>query len=256
MNIAFVSQPIDTVLPPFQNSVGACTYGAACALAKSSDVTVFGLHDRQNPGSDVVDRGVRFRFLHYSPRDWLLYRLRDNISKFVQMSEPASNSQWMFPVYGQDVARALARTAFDVIHIQHCSQYVPVIRALNPRAKIVLQLQAEWFSQSIPARLATRLTGLDLLAGASDYVTRKTMRDLPSLADRCETVYDGIDADEFAAPKDYRPSAARKVKRLLYSGRCFTAQRHPRPPRRIRNCRCHVSRCPARHRRPAWNVSG
>jgi glycosyltransferase involved in cell wall biosynthesis len=34
----------------------------------------------------------------------------------------------------------------DVIHVEHSSQYVPVIRALNPKSKIVLHVQAEWLS--------------------------------------------------------------------------------------------------------------
>ena len=34
MKVAFVNQPIDTILPPRQNSVGACTYGVAPILAQ------------------------------------------------------------------------------------------------------------------------------------------------------------------------------------------------------------------------------
>ena len=46
--------------------------------------------------------------------------------------------------------------ACDVIHVQHCAQYVPLIRARNPSARIVLQLHAEWFSQNRPAILEER----------------------------------------------------------------------------------------------------
>ena len=34
-----------------------------------------------------------------------------------------------------------------MIHVQHCSQCVPIIRKYNPKAKIVLHMHAEWFSQ-------------------------------------------------------------------------------------------------------------
>ena len=43
MRIAFVNQPIDTIIPPNQNSVGACTYWVAHPLAQSAEVLVYGL---------------------------------------------------------------------------------------------------------------------------------------------------------------------------------------------------------------------
>ena len=45
MKVAFVNQSIDTILPPRQNSVGACTYGVAPILAKSCEVVVYGSQD-------------------------------------------------------------------------------------------------------------------------------------------------------------------------------------------------------------------
>ena len=218
MKIAFVSQPIDPILPPFQNSVGACTYGAACSLAKANDVTVYGLQG-PNSASETAHRGVRFRFLPSTASDRLRVGLRRKLSKFVQLSSPLSTSQWFYPDYGRDVARELAAEPFDVIHIQHCSQYVPVVRDLNPRAKIVLHLHAEWFSQCKPASLGTRLRGLNLLTTVSDHITNKTRRDLPAFAGRCETVYNGINVEEFTAEKNY-PAAetGSRVKRIMYAG--------------------------------------
>ena len=217
MKIAFVSQPIDTVLPPFQNSVGACTYGAACSLAKSNDVTVYGLQDSPGSASEIAHRGVRFRSLPVTAPDRLRHKLRANLSKFVQMSAPLSVSRWLYPDYGRDVARELAKERFDVIHIQHCSQYVPVVREWNLRARIVLHLHAEWFSQCNPASLGTRLRGLDLLTAVSGHIANKTRRDLPAFAARCETVYNGVNIEEFQAERDY-PAAGNRVKRIMYAG--------------------------------------
>ena len=104
-----------------------------------------------------------------------------------------------------------------MIHLQHCSQYAPLIRALNPKAKIVLHLHAEWFSQSNPAVLADRLNSVDLVTTVGDYVTDKTKRTFPVVAGRCETTYNGIDAQEFAR-EGLRREPAANVKRILYSG--------------------------------------
>lgn len=219
MKIAFVNQPIDHILPPYQNSVGACTYGAACCLAKSSEVIVYGVRDaHKDVPADFVDHGVRFRFFSSSTRDRVSYRVRANLTKYGVPMAPASSADWAYPEFGRQVAADLQRERCDVIHIQHCSQYVPVIRALNPDAKIVLHLHAEWFSQIDPTILARRLRDVDLVTTVSDYVTEKTRKTFPFMADRIETTYNGVDASEFSRERDYQALNQRGEKRILYVG--------------------------------------
>ena len=68
MKVGFVNQPIDTILPPRQNSVGACTYGVAHILAKSCDVIVYGSRDsHQELEEQFSDQGVTYKFLPASP---------------------------------------------------------------------------------------------------------------------------------------------------------------------------------------------
>ncbi len=218
MKIAFVSQAIDTVLPPYQNSVGACTYGAACALSARADVRVFGTQNKHNTDSEVQQNNVRFRLLQASRKDQYLFRARSKVSQMVRLRTPISTSALLFPDYGEQVARELAKEEYDVIHVQHSSQYIPVIRQHNPRARIVLHLHAEWFSQTKPQRLAKRLEQLDLLTTVSNHITERTKRDVPSLASRCETIYNGINADEFAAERDQGSSSRSGVRRIMYAG--------------------------------------
>jgi glycosyltransferase involved in cell wall biosynthesis len=218
MKVAFVNQPIDTILPPYQSSVGACTYGAASSLGRLCDVVVYGNKDR-NPDvkSDMIPQNVQFRFFPSTLSDRLLYELRSKCSRLGQMTSPASTSDWLFPAFGRQVARDLQQQRCDVIHVQHCSQFVPVIRALNPAAKIVLHLHAEWFSQNDHEALARRLRDVDLLTTVSDYVTEKTRREFPMIADRCQTTYNGIDSKEFGREKDYS-AVGGKVRRIMYAG--------------------------------------
>jgi hypothetical protein len=61
MKVAFVNQAIDTIIPPGQNSVGACTYGVANILAKSCDVVVYGAKSsNQAHGTEVSALGVKY----------------------------------------------------------------------------------------------------------------------------------------------------------------------------------------------------
>jgi glycosyltransferase involved in cell wall biosynthesis len=219
MKIAFVSQPIDTVLPPNQNSVGTCTLGVARKLARCADILVYGLKDNHvNSAAAVVEKGIDFRFFPSTRRDRMLFNAQNKYDKVFHRFTPISTSSLLFPDYGRQVAFDLKHEGCDVIHLQHCSQYAPIIRALNPKAKIVLHLHAEWFSQIDPAIITTRLKAVDLLTTVGDYVTEKTRRAFPAVAGRCETTYNGIDVQEFPKDPDYRAGRNRKVKRILYSG--------------------------------------
>jgi glycosyltransferase involved in cell wall biosynthesis len=219
MKIAIVSQPLDTIIPPYQNSVGACTYGVALPLSESAEVLIYGLKDRHgNVGSSIKGQRIDFRLFAATRLDRLLFSLQKKAGKLFPRSSPISSSRWLYPCYGRMIARDLKQQRCDVIHLQHCLQYAPIIRAANPEARIVLHLHAEWFSQSNPAMLKNRLASVDLVTTVGDYITKKTKRDFPFLSDRCETLYNGIDGQEFAREIDYGSARRRIVKRILYSG--------------------------------------
>jgi glycosyltransferase involved in cell wall biosynthesis len=218
MKVAFVNQAIDTIIPPGQNSVGACTYGVVNILAKSCDVVVYGAkYGNRAQGTEVSANGVRYKFFTTARSDRWLFEARTKYSWVAPSAPPMSTSSLLFPSFARQVAMDLQREACDIIHIQHCSQCVPIIREYNPRAKIVLHLHAEWFSQGDSRIFERRLQDVDLVTAVSGYVAEKTRRDFPSIADRCEVLYNGIDSREFVRAKDYRVSQD-KPKRILYAG--------------------------------------
>ena len=219
MKIAFVNQPFDVIVPPFQNSIGYYTYGVGRPLAKSCDVIVYGSRETHpENASQLCDPSLNLRLLPCSRIDQFAFEARTKLGNLVEISSPISTSGWLFSQYGRQVAEDLQRQQCDIIHIQHCSQYAPMIRALNPKAKIVLQIHAEWFSQSNFNKLRHRLENVDLLLTVSDYITQKTKRDFPESANRCETMYCGIDPEEFRDEKDYAAARQRKEKKILFSG--------------------------------------
>ena len=218
MRIAFVNQPIDTILPPYQSSVGACTYGAASSLSKVCDIVVYGTRDRHKDlPAHYREANVDFRFFPVPLPDRIAAKARDKYSKLFPVCSPASSSKWLFRTFGRQVAEDLRLQRCDVIHVQHCSQYVLPIRALNPGARIVLQLHAEWFSQNRPTVLEQRLRHVDLVTTVSDYITEKTRRQFPMIADRCTTMYNAVDAAEFSRAKNWH-ATPRQEKRILYAG--------------------------------------
>ncbi len=210
MRVAFVNQPIDRILPPIQNSVGACTYGLGGAIAAGTDVTVYGRRNGQfgTVAEHETHDGMTFRFRDVPRPDRLLFRYYDRISPKLRvfnhgMNPPVSSSPALFPIYTHRVAREVGEARHDVVHIQHSTQFVRPIRARSAGA-VVLQLHAELYPQNNLRAIERRLVAADLVVSVSDYITELTRRQLPQLADRCHTLPNGIDPDEFRAAKDHR----------------------------------------------------
>src|SRR5215472_4412880 len=102
MKIAFVSQPIDTILPPYQTSVGTCTYGAASEMARFCDVMVYGTRDRHKDfPTDFLQESVRFKFFSVPRSDRLAAKAGEKYSKMFPSSSPASSSKWLFRAFGR-----------------------------------------------------------------------------------------------------------------------------------------------------------
>jgi hypothetical protein len=121
MKIAFVSQPIDSLVPPNQNSVGTCTLGAARKLARYADVLVYGLKDNLGDQSAPVgEDGISYRFLPSTLRDRMLFNAWNKYAKLFHHFTPISTSSWLFPDYGRQVAVDLQHQGCHVIHLQHC----------------------------------------------------------------------------------------------------------------------------------------
>ncbi len=219
MRIAFVNQPFDVIVPPFQSSIGCCTYGVARSLARSSEVLIYGLNDpHPTDALQLCDPSLRLQLTKSKLMERSVWNVRRMLGEMVQLSTPMSTSNWLFPQYGQRVAEDLQRQQCDIIHIQHCSQYIPTIRALNPKSKIVLHMHSVWFSQSNFQVLQQRLRCVDWLFTVSDYITQKTVLDFPVIAGRCQTTPCGIDSEEFLREKDYSAGRQRKEKRILFAG--------------------------------------
>ncbi len=231
--VAIVNQYCDSVLPPFQNSVGICTYGLAAPLAQGASVLVYGLRltnlipyldlkKRRPEGlkDNHWDKNINYRFMRVSMKDIALFCLFQPMKKFLKLFRrdisPFSTSPWLFPEYGKAIAQDLTFQNCDIIHFQHATQSIPITKSLNPSAKIVLALHHEFHRQCDYPLLNERLQHVDWITCVSDYLTQKTKQDFPELADRCSTVYNGINPSDFVREPNF--SLRRVKKRLVFVG--------------------------------------
>jgi glycosyltransferase involved in cell wall biosynthesis len=122
MRIAFVSQALDSVLPPKQNSVGIWTYQTALRLAPRHEVLVVSRGGKGLPTRSERD-GIRFDFVPVLPgRLWdAAGRARRALLRGTQFfARPYYRAE-----YVAQCIRRLRAFNPDVIHIHNFVNHIP-----------------------------------------------------------------------------------------------------------------------------------
>jgi glycosyltransferase involved in cell wall biosynthesis len=137
----------------------------------------------------------------------ILRRLRGSLS---------FKSNWYYWGHALQIALNVRKRGCDIVHILNLSQFAPLIRALNPKTKIVLHMHCEWLTRLKPAVIRRRLRSVDLVLSCSDFVTKQIRAAFPEFASRCATLYNGVDVEHFFPNVEVREE--NRIKRLLYVG--------------------------------------
>ena len=189
MKVAFVSQPGFAVLPP-AGSIEIVTREFARRLAERHDVTIYG---SAAPGvADGTDERVRYRFVAHD-RDATIARGVRPLYRGRRPDRGFFTSPLHQFLYWLRVAIDIRRGGCDVVHVANLTQALPVIRLLNPGVRLVLHMHCEWLVQLDERMLDRRLLHADLIVGCSEHITEPIRRRFPQHAERCRTIYNGVE---------------------------------------------------------------
>lgn len=197
MKIAFINQPGTPAHPPRGcDSISIWTYQVARRLVNSHEVIVYGKLQSNKPET-MTSEGITYFGVSVALDNSLkILRLLDRLN-ILNTRKPIYAS----PIYGfgyiWQVASDIKRKKCDIVHIHNYSQFIPIIRMLNPEIKIVLHMHCEWLSQLDKKMISNRLKKTDLIIGCSEYITEKIAKQFPEYKDRCRTVYNGVNLEEF-----------------------------------------------------------
>jgi glycosyltransferase involved in cell wall biosynthesis len=237
MKIAFVHQPINIISSTDRRgSVEIVTYEMTRRLAKYCDVIVYAKKGRCQKEFEY-NQGVQYRRISTAFDEWHNYlsiavdklerllgvnALSRSIRRtffFRNVKRPLFASRWYYWTYAWQVARQLRKEECDIVHIHTFSQFVPIIRAFNPNIKIVLHMHCEWLTQLDQEMIESRLREADLICGVSEYITEKIRCRFPQFAERCQTVFNGVDSNHFLNKNDRGKRKKNDIKQLLFVGR-------------------------------------
>ena len=190
MRIAFVSQALDSVLPPNQNSVGIWTYQTALHLAPRHEVLVLSRRGRGLP-KQSESGGVRFDFVPVLPG-----RLWDAAGRARRALGLGGTHFFARPYYRAEyVAQCIRRLrAFkpDVIHVHNFVNHLPAFRRSFPDAVLVIHMHCDWLVELDREETARNLGAADIVVGCSDHVAQSARRRFPELRQPFANLPNGI----------------------------------------------------------------
>lgn len=217
MKVAFVNQPWGTVEPPVQaGSIPIIIYQTARRLARSCEVTVYArgkFRKQEKPHEGVTYRYIPLIF------DKFLLKLLSKFPRLFGLKSAPGTSDFHYPGYTLQIAIELRKQKYDIVHLHNFSQFVPLIRAINPKIKIALHMHCEWLTQLDAALVEKRLRHVDLIVGCSEYITNKVRQKFPQFAHRCHTVFNGIDVNAFINETHSHQTDRDRANQLLFVGR-------------------------------------
>jgi spore coat protein SA len=218
MKVALVSQPLDGVLPPHQNSIGIWTYKVAPHLAKVHEVIVYARQTRLQKDSGELE-GVKYVFIPSLPN-----RVNDRLAKLVARrpdpKKPVVAADYFYLDYILPVALDIRRKGIEIVHIHNFTQFAPIVKAFNPNVKLVMHMNCEWLSQLDLGWVERRMRSTDLVLGSSNYIAEKVRQRLPQYAQICQAVYNGVDPDLFnSSTASNEKETENQEQRVLFVGR-------------------------------------
>ena len=217
-HIAIVCQPWDNISPDSSNSIIIVSYQLARALGPDWHVTIYGC---RGPGQKrrEIDKMIEFRrFKVFQKPQSVVEKLLSVVACYTKRPLKYVASILYHPIYAFRVAISMRASKCDVVLVHNFLQFASIIRLFNPSATICLQMHCEWLRQFATVASERRLRKVDLIIGVSDYITEGTKIRFPALAQRCHTVYNGVDTNRFRPSPDIR-SQSGGTQHLLFVAR-------------------------------------
>lgn len=180
-------------------------------VERGCSVTAFVRRRPGEPASSILD-GIAVRRFHQLG-DHLLFRLRV-LDRFRPADRPLRVSGLYYPFFVRAVARALARTGADIVHLHNNACFLDTLAGRLPAADLVLHQHDHALADFAAERTAARLERVRLLLTCSDHVRERVLERFPRIAARTATLHNGVDTRFLEVLAD--PGASRTI---LFVGR-------------------------------------
>jgi len=220
MKIAFFDYPVTLAEPPKTGGIRLVSYALALRLARAGHEVLFYGSKGSHQELQYYEDGIIYRRIPDSWFDKFLEPLNSLDSwNLSNPKRPFYASKLFFCEFYRQVAQDIQAQQCDVIHMNIVFQFVPLMRAYNPQAKIVLHIHSDFLPLFDPVMVEQCLKSVDLVIGCSDYLTNQVRKYLPHV--KSQTIYNGADIHHFTVvnDKDNKKAKKKDTKQILFVGR-------------------------------------
>ena len=219
MKIAILNQPQDPVAAGEEQrgSVAIVNWELARCLARRHEVIVYAPRARGQSGRErwgaIEIRRIRFVARRY-------HKAVQLVAGRLRWGAPYFTSRLYYKEYFSQVARDLATTRPDIVHLPQQMQFASLFKRAAPGVKVVVHIHQDELAKLDRALLRRDLADVDAVATVSEFVTAGARARLPGMAARIHTVGNGVDVLRFRPEASARkPHDRGRPLQLLYVGR-------------------------------------
>ena len=218
MKIAILNQPQDPIAAAEEQrgSVAIVNWELARCLASHHEVILYAPQAR---GQAARERwgAIEIRRIPFVARR--LHKAMQLVAGRLRWGAPYFTSRLYYKEYFSQVARDLAATRPDVVHLPQQMQFASLFKRVVPGVKVVVHIHQDELVKLDRALLRRDLPDVDAVATVSEFVTAGARARLPEMAARIHTVGNGVDVARFRPAAQRAPVPRGGTLRLLYVGR-------------------------------------
>ena len=107
----------------------------------------------------------------------------------------------------------------DVIHVMNFPQFARVIRAVDPRVRIVLHMHCEWLNTLDYRSMSKCVRAVDGILACSDFVIQRVRERFPWFEGHLSPLLNGVDTDVFTPRDSSAQTKDADEQTILYVGR-------------------------------------
>lgn len=196
LKIVFVGPEVLPIPPVKGGAVEKTIYEISKELKKDNSVYVLSIHDSH---LDAIKSDEEGRFI-FNFKKGILSKILLCTYKLPFKQERSTLYYLPYSLWCGLMARRLGA---DIIHVHTRVQFIPILRYLNPTAKIVLHFHNVCnFAYSSSLCNKALFDKVDLFLACSDYLKDEVIRMHPHIKDKVKRIYHGVNMKEFCIDKN------------------------------------------------------
>jgi glycosyltransferase involved in cell wall biosynthesis len=196
MKIAILNQPQDPIAAAEEQrgSVAIVNWELARCLANRHEVIVYAPRAR---GQARRERwgAIEIRRIPFVARR--LHKAMQLLAGRLRRGAPYFTSRLYYREYFSQVARDLAASRPEVVHLPQQMQFASLFKRAVPGVKVVVHIHQDELAKLDRTLLRRDLQDVDAIATVSEFVTAGACARLPEMAARIHTVGNGVDVLRF-----------------------------------------------------------